>query len=370
MICRYNGTGMYPHCIPYDVLDSDGHIYTAFRQRSPPFASFLTEEENLRIGWTPEANDSNLYRYPKCIKGKLPNEQAAIVAQDRFLNCRTNPFSLRDPSVFVSPKLQGGDSDPETFTRLPDEEGPSAWWAVLVIGVSQEFSKYMAAWGDIHTGVDAIERGRKFAGMIDTILNTGEPIGNLVLKSVKTTLEPDSPEVQLGKELAVWMKERDQKMATIAHRTGFVWDDQTVYDWNSAIRNRFIPVETMFKLRFLLPEPADDQQYVLSACRRWDYFEKLRVIRRYFVDACPMPTLDKVLRTVNALKAFRRIEVKSPKMMPELMQDYHVHKSKYILNLTSDTELINMLRQEKPETIEQLEVIFLYMPDLTLLPIG
>ncbi|CAJ0577993.1 unnamed protein product, partial [Mesorhabditis spiculigera] len=33
------------------------------------------------------------------------------------------------------PKLQGGDSDPETFTRLPDEEGPSAWWAVLVIGV-------------------------------------------------------------------------------------------------------------------------------------------------------------------------------------------------------------------------------------------
>ncbi|CAJ0564557.1 unnamed protein product, partial [Mesorhabditis spiculigera] len=135
MICRYNGTGMYPHCIPYDVLDSDGHIYTAFRQRSPPFASFLTEEENLRIGWAPEANDSNLYRYPKCIKGKLPKEQAAIVAQDRFLNCRTNPFSLRDPSVFVSPKLQGGDSDPETFTRLPDEEGPSAWWAVLVIGV-------------------------------------------------------------------------------------------------------------------------------------------------------------------------------------------------------------------------------------------
>ncbi|CAJ0577806.1 unnamed protein product, partial [Mesorhabditis spiculigera] len=214
----------------------------------------------------------------------------------------------------------------------------------------------MAAWGAIRPGVDAIERGRKFAGMIDTILKMGEPIGTLLLKSVQTTLEADSPEVQAGNEFAVWMKERDQKMVKIAHSTGFVWDDQTVYDWNSAIRNRFIPVQTMFKLRFLLPEPADVNEDFLKVCRKFDYFEKLRVIAKYFVDACPMPTLVRVQRTVNALKAFRRIEAKctferylvliTPKMMPELMADYHVHKSKYILNLTSDTELINMLRQD------------------------
>ncbi|CAJ0577861.1 unnamed protein product, partial [Mesorhabditis spiculigera] len=169
--------------------------------------------------------------------------------------------------------------------------------------------------------------------MVDSILIMGEPIGNLIARGVKQGIPPDSPDVDAIRRLTARLKEREIKMGNIWRPAGFVQTVSMVRDWNSAVLDRLVAIESNFESLFHFPDRMDRKKNdFLWQCRRFDHLATLRIIWRHFVDMCPMPTMALVQRTVDALKALRLVESKLRKPGPDLARFYHDAKTSKAYN--------------------------------------
>ncbi|CAJ0563117.1 unnamed protein product, partial [Mesorhabditis spiculigera] len=125
--CAYKYQGSrddYANCQLLDVVDrqdeKDIKVYVLYRQMSGPYTVLMSPEETLKYGRVGpsaatdsaetdttkplfrlhrEVDPANVdYKFPRCVESKdLKEDQAALVKNDYFLDCDTNPLVAHHP---------------------------------------------------------------------------------------------------------------------------------------------------------------------------------------------------------------------------------------------------------------------------------
>ncbi|CAJ0575176.1 unnamed protein product, partial [Mesorhabditis spiculigera] len=121
--CVYNvSPNQYRDCQPLDLRIGESHqarVIAGYRQKSSPHATLMTRAENLKL--LPRSADERAY--PRCIRAeKLTVTQQAIIRNDFFLNCETNPYYKRnnqDPELYIEPVDCGPDESPSEIFCIP-----------------------------------------------------------------------------------------------------------------------------------------------------------------------------------------------------------------------------------------------------------